>query len=300
MQSISDINNRISKLFKNQHINFLIIMILVLLISCYPLLSIKFKAIVSSILSNHIVILTAVIIILCIGYFDIAIASLMLVFFFILLFSINHVSIKNPNDIEGFSASSNDIDDSQDNLEETNDWSEHGNNITKLHKNIEQISEMNTKKNLKIKAENDRSLDDRVKNIKDVVLGTLNKFRDSNDNDYKKALLENKQSLYQEEQENNSRIKSKKQNNTNNANNTSKKNNISNNTKRKKENFQTVEIRALDPTKEEDTNLLITKEILQDMLNRIEFNYESNKYLRKYIKHRVEEIIDVNKLAEDD
>jgi len=75
----------------------------------------------------------------------------------------------------------------------------------------------------------------------------------------------------------------------------------SNNRKqRKRENFQTIEIRALDPSNEEDTNLLITKEILQDMLNRIEYNYESNKYLRKYIKHRIEEIIEINKLADDE
>ena len=36
------------------------------------------------------------------------------------------------------------------------------------------------------------------------------------------------------------------------------------------------------------------------MTNRIEFNYESNKYLKKYIKHRVEEIVDMNKLLDDE
>lgn len=79
-----------------------------------------------------------------------------------------------------------------------------------------------------------------------------------------------------------------------------KNNNNGKGNKNSKERFQTVEVRALDPSNEDDTNLLITKEILQDMLNRIEYNYESNKYLRKYIKHRVEEIIDINKLMDDE
>jgi hypothetical protein len=34
--------------------------------------------------------------------------------------------------------------------------------------------------------------------------------------------------------------------------------------------------------------------------NRIEYNYENNNYLKKYIKHRVEEIVDINKLLDDE
>ena len=68
----------------------------------------------------------------------------------------------------------------------------------------------------------------------------------------------------------------------------------------KKEKFQTINRRTFDPTNEEDTNLQITKEILQDIINRIEYDYETSKYLRKYIKHRIEEIIEVNKLTDDE
>jgi hypothetical protein len=64
-------------------------------------------------------------------------------------------------------------------------------------------------------------------------------------------------------------------------------------------NYQTVKPRTFDPSNEEDTNLLITKEVLQDMSNRIEYNYETNKYLKKYIKHRVEEIVDMNNLLDE-
>ena len=67
-----------------------------------------------------------------------------------------------------------------------------------------------------------------------------------------------------------------------------------------RQNFQTIKYRTFDPSSEEDTNLLITKEILQDVTNRIEYNYENNNYLKKYIKHRVEEIVDINKLLDDE
>ena len=72
------------------------------------------------------------------------------------------------------------------------------------------------------------------------------------------------------------------------------------NNKIKKESFQTIEKRKFDPSSEEDTNLLITKEILKDMINRVEYNYETTPYLKKYIKHRIEEVIDINNLLKDD
>ena len=57
--------------------------------------------------------------------------------------------------------------------------------------------------------------------------------------------------------------------------------------------------RDFDPSNEEDTNFLITKEILQDMINRIDYNFESNEYLKQYLKHRLEEIVEINKLLDD-
>ena len=70
--------------------------------------------------------------------------------------------------------------------------------------------------------------------------------------------------------------------------------------KKSKEEFQTIDTRAFDPTNEEDTNLLITKEVLQDMINRIDYKFETNIYLKKYLKHRIEEIVELNKLLDDD
>ena len=68
------------------------------------------------------------------------------------------------------------------------------------------------------------------------------------------------------------------------------------NTKRKGSNFQTIKTRNFDPTSDEDTNLLITKEILEDMINRITFQYESNDYLKRYISTRLQEIVKINAL----
>jgi Sec-independent protein translocase protein TatA len=240
-----------------------------------------------------------IILILAIGYFDIGIASLMLVLFFVLLFGTANPNLNNTETgtgIEGFKTTTSDGDDI-DIPEEVEDIDRH---FKKISKNLTQ-----SQNNLKKKEEKDKKLDERVKNIKDVVLGTINNIRNSNNDDYKRALLENKQAMLQEEHENNNSHNNKeKQKGRDNFDNTPNKSNGGksgkSNGKNSKEKFQTVEVRALDPSNEDDTNLLITKEILQDMLNRIEYNYESNKYLRKYIKHRVEEIIDINKLTEDE
>ncbi len=286
MSSLLDLNNRISKLFRNPNINFFIIMNIILLITCYSFISTPIKNTISILISNPIVILFSIICIVIIGFFDINIAVLLLILFFLALFAIQNTNeFDDSANIERFTSESTNSEDD------------------------EPISRINN--NLKAKAENDKKIDERVNSIKNVVLSTINKFRNNNDSDYKKAILENKKMMYNEEKINNKA----RNNNTN----TNKRDNFDNvkplsttqgkakSTKAKynkagkqSEEFQTVQPRTFDPSNEEDTNLLITKEILQDMSNRIEYNYESNKYLKKYIKHRVEEIVDLNKLIEDE
>lgn len=286
MSSLLDLNNRISKLFRNPNINFFIIMNIILLITCYSFISTPIKNTISILISNPIVILFSIICIVIIGFFDINIAVLLLILFFLALFAIQNTNdFDDSGNIERFTSESTNSEDD------------------------EPISRINN--NLKAKAENDKKIDERVNSIKNVVLSTINKFRNTNDSDYKKAILENKKMMYNEEKINNKA----RNNNTN----TNKRDNFDNvkplsttqgkakSTKAKynkagkqSEEFQTVQPRTFDPSNEEDTNLLITKEILQDMSNRIEYNYESNKYLKKYIKHRVEEIVDLNKLIEDE
>jgi Ca2+/Na+ antiporter len=303
MNSIANLNNRINKLFRNPNINFFIIMNIILLITCYTFISTPIKNTISIIISNPIVILFAIIAIIVIGYFDINIAVLLLILFFVALFGIQYSSDAAANTTL-----------------------EHFEN-PKENSSIYKINN-----NLKVKADNDKKLDEKVDSIKEVVLSTINKFRNNTDNDYKKAILENKKSMYEQEKQNNS-----SRNIDDNTNSNTNTNTITN-SKTKKDKFddipdnnyqktkqsknsnrklhtkgsakssnssknneiQTVQPRTFDPSNEEDTNLLITKEILQDMSNRIEYNYESNKYLKKYIKHRVEEIVDLNKLIEDE
>ena len=305
MSAITDLNTRINKLFRNPNINFFIIMLLILIITCYTLISTPIKNTISIIISNPIIILFAIIAIVIIGYFDINIAVLLLILFFVALFGIQYTTSNNTsnntlNTVENFDNADLDLEEEEE------------------EKHISRIDN-----NLKIKAENDKKTDERVNNIKNVVLGTINKFRNQNDNDYKRAILENKKMMFQEEKQNNNKINKIKSMDDRNSNkdsfkdiSSSKKNNSGktggNNSggsksnsgngsgNRSKEDFQTVKHRVFDPSNEEDTNLLITKEILQDMHNRIEFNYENNKYLKKYIKHRVEEIVDINKLLDDE
>lgn len=183
MESIENttvrISNRVSKLFKNQQIYFFIIMFLVLLITCYSLLSSTLKYTISMILSNPGVMVVCIILILAIGYFDIGIASLALVLFFILLFGSANPDISNTGvgtGIEGFEDATATSDDDTGNIDR---------HIKKISKTLTR-----SQNNLKIKEEKDKKLDERVNNIKNVVLGTINNIRNSNNDDYKRALLE--------------------------------------------------------------------------------------------------------------
>lgn len=58
--------------------------------------------------------------------------------------------------------------------------------------------------------------------------------------------------------------------------------------------------RKFNPEKESDINLMETRKILEDLINRIDYKYEDNDYLKKYIGSRIEEIVDLNGLLEDE
>lgn len=69
--------------------------------------------------------------------------------------------------------------------------------------------------------------------------------------------------------------------------------------KQKKETFKTVEQRKFNPADNDDMNLLMTMEICDDIKNRIKYVYEDNGYLKKYIREKIEEIVDMLDLAPD-
>jgi predicted transcriptional regulator len=74
----------------------------------------------------------------------------------------------------------------------------------------------------------------------------------------------------------------------------------SKNTGRKTENFKEIELRRFDPTSEDDMNLLLTMEHCGDVQNRIKYVYEDTKYLKKYIREKLEDIVDLLDLVPDD
>lgn len=293
--NISNINSKVTKLFNNPNINFFIIMMLILIISCYTLINTNLKYAISSFVANPIIILFVLISVILIGYYNINVAVLVLLLLFIALYGTTIFNNKNKttnmnmnNGLEGFTDDTDDIDtnNDEDSLEnfpddETDDEQELENTFPKI-----------TKSAYKQKEEDDAKTDETVDKIKNTILGTMNNFKTVSDNEYKKSLNENRQIQY---------LNEKKQNSNSNKNSNKKQNFTNTNSKgnSKKENFQTIKTRKFDPNKEEDTNFLITKEVLQDMITRIDYNYESSKYLKKYLKHRVEEIVELNKLLED-
>jgi len=62
----------------------------------------------------------------------------------------------------------------------------------------------------------------------------------------------------------------------------------------------TIPRRKFNPTNKEDKNLLNTRKICRDVINRIDYSYEDKPYLLKYISSRLEEIVDINNLLDDD
>lgn len=69
--------------------------------------------------------------------------------------------------------------------------------------------------------------------------------------------------------------------------------------KQVKEKFKTVELRKFNPADNDDMNLLMTMEICDDIKNRIKYVYEDNSYLKKYIREKIEEIVDMLDLVPD-
>ena len=289
MTSLNNINTKVSKMFNNPNINFFIIMNLVLLISCYTFINTPLKNTISSFIANPIIILFSLILIIMIGYHNINIAILSLLLLFIILFGSSLFTKQNINN-----NSNNNINNNKVNIEGFTDDTEDDDNDTEDLTKEEKLKKSEKKFAKKVKEDKTNSREDRINNFKDVLMGSLTKITKGAENEYKKGLLENKQIMYENE----------KHNNKNNDNGIDKKLNSKNKNKSNsntngKESFQTIKTREFDPSNEEDTNFLITKEVLQDMINRIDYNFESNDYLKQYLKHRIEEIVELNKLVDE-
>lgn len=152
------------------------------------------------------------------------------------------------------------------------------NNII-INKNTNESFETRYEENQREKDENTQ---DYVNGIKNLITGNLKNINNYHNNELNKGIQENKKKMLEHEQN-----KNDKANTINKDINADVDNKI-------------IKKRIFNPNKEDDTNLMITKEILIDMINRIEYNYENNTYLKKYIKARIEELIETNNLLDED
>ena len=269
---------------------------LVLLISCYTFINTTLKNSITSFISNPIIILFILIVTIFIGYYNINISILIVLLLFIILYGStqlinnnnnnnnnknNKNNNNNNNTMEGFTDNTDNTNNDEDEDEDEDNDNDTSNTITKdtIEKNIKKYKR-------KTREDNKKSREESINKFKNILLGSFNKIKNSADNEYNQGILENKQMMYENEKQKNNKNKK-----------STSKTNVSK--KNQKEDFKTIKERNFDPSNEEDTNFLITKEILQDMINRIDYNFESNTYLKKYLKHRVEEIVDINKLLED-
>jgi hypothetical protein len=71
-------------------------------------------------------------------------------------------------------------------------------------------------------------------------------------------------------------------------------------TKNGKQSTKAIIRRKFDPTNEEDSNLLLTMESCSDINDRIKYNYENKEYLKRYIRDKLEEIIELLHLVDDE
>ena len=268
LQFIKKIN--INRLLNNSKLNYFLILTLVLFIGCYHLLNRDIRTSITNFVTLPIILILCMIIILLVGYNNITLGLLMTASLFIVLYPLDNIMPKqteNVNLMEGFA-----------------------NNTTKKKQK---------EKFIKTSGERQQTVD-KFKNY----------FRDIFDD----AIREEKEEMEDMIRENLHTKLAHERNNNNkgeNFNNVKKGSNIkesmtdviNNNTpnvskkvRKKGQNFQTIKVRNFDPTNDEDTNLLITKEILEDIINRITYQYESTDYLKRYISTRLQEIIKLNQL----
>jgi hypothetical protein len=66
------------------------------------------------------------------------------------------------------------------------------------------------------------------------------------------------------------------------------------------EGARAIQQRKFNPANQEDVNLLETMEIADEIRDRIKYNYEDKKYLKRYIKEKLEEVVDMLDLVQDE
>ena len=70
--------------------------------------------------------------------------------------------------------------------------------------------------------------------------------------------------------------------------------------KNNNKNEKTIKRRKFDFNNKEDKSLVYSREVLKEVVNRINYEYEDKEYLKKYIGSKFEEIIDLLGLLDED
>ena len=269
LQFIKKIN--INRLLNNSKLNYFLILTLVLFIGCYHLLNRNIRTSITNFVTLPVILILCMTLILAIGYYNITLGLLMTASLFIVLYPLDNVMPKQNNNIsltEGFT----------------------NNNDRKRQKT----------KYIKTSGDRQQTVDKFKNYFRDIFDEAINEEKEEMEDMIKENLL----TKLEHERNNNKR--GDKFNDTSNKNSKIKESmtdviknntpNVSRKVKKRSQNFQTIKVRKFDPTSDEDTNLLITKEILEDIINRITYQYESSDYLKRYISTRLQEIIKLNKL----
>lgn len=270
LQFIKKIN--INRLLNNSKLNYFLILTLVLFIGCYHLLNRNIRTSITNFVTLPVILILCMTSILVIGYNNITLGLLMTASLFIVLYPLDNVMPEQTNNIrltEGFT----------------------NNNNSKRQK----------AKYIKTSGDRQQTVDKFKNYFRDIFDEAINEEKEEMEDMIKENLLTK---LENERNNNNNRddsfndVNSKKSKIKESMTDVIKNNtpNVSRKVKKSNQSFQTIKVRKFDPTSDEDTNLLITKEILEDIINRITYQYESSDYLKRYISTRLQEIIKLNNL----
>ena len=281
----------LERILNNTNINFFILLNIALFIGCYNLLNKNIQHSILSIISYPIVTFILLSIALFISYYNTMLGILLIILLFAIIYPIHNNNDNNNND--------NDNNDNN-NVEQSKEQI----NINEGFISGDEY-EMRKKEKRKEKEKKERE-ERKIKNflpeIKNNFKNLYEELEQEYENDLKEGIKENLQDILEEEKNynkknrSNRKYKGKKEN----FDNTDSFENEKNKKNRRIENYKTIAKRKFNPNDETDANLLISKEIFKDLLNRITYEYESNELLKKYIEHRLEEIIDLNKFINSD
>jgi len=302
IQMIQRVN--FNRLLNNSKLVYFLLLTIVLFIGCFNLLNTEVKQSIITLVTYPIVLIIILSTILITGYYNISLGILLGMALFVILYPLDNNPMTEPftqlpsniSTIEGFA---NNINKTKRQQREHNA----GTYTKKKDSRQETINEFkNYFRNIYTEAENDEK-----EEMKDMIRENLNiklsneRTNNSTPSSHTEQVKDDKVSIKKGSSNRGSRSKEsmidiiQKNSTPNLATEDSHHDATISST-------QLIKLRDFDPASEEDTNLLITKEVLQDMINRITFQYESNDYLKRYMSSRLQEIVKLNKLLtlEDD